>query len=178
MLDQSLVTSVIHQLEKRLEINPYLGQTRQSSANRVVLSSPVGIWFDIIEDDKKVLVLSVWLITLRRLPEGTIMPTFHLSTFSADVTPPLEHPLCGGWIEPVRGVDDPLRAAGIVLLGMGKPIVVLRPSTGAASANDAFSDAWRTALAEAAHTTPDHVAVQTVHPHNAPFADIEAPKTA
>ena len=61
--DQSLVTSVIHQLEKRLEINPYLGQTRQSSANRVVLSSPVGIWFDIIEDDKKVLVLSVWLIT-------------------------------------------------------------------------------------------------------------------
>ena len=102
------------------------------------------------------------------------MPTFHLSTFSADVTPPLEHPLCGGWIEPVRGFDDPLRALGIVLLGMGKPIVLCAVDW-CGIRNDAF-DAWRTALAEAAHTTPDHVAVQTVHPHNAPFADIEAQK--
>jgi hypothetical protein len=35
------------------------------------------------------------------------MPALHLSTFRCDVTPPLDHPLCGGWIEPVRGVDDP-----------------------------------------------------------------------
>ena len=34
------------------------------------------------------------------------MPTYHLATFSTDVTPPLGHPLCGGWIEPVRGVED------------------------------------------------------------------------
>jgi hypothetical protein len=45
------------------------------------------------------------------------MPTYHLATFSCDVTPPEGHPLCGGWIEPVRGVDDPLRALGVVLLG-------------------------------------------------------------
>ena len=46
------------------------------------------------------------------------MPALHLATFACDVTPPLGHPLCGGWIEPVRGVDDPLRAVGVVLLGM------------------------------------------------------------
>ena len=34
------------------------------------------------------------------------MPPLHLATFACDVTPPEEHPLCGGWIEPVRGVDD------------------------------------------------------------------------
>ena len=59
--DQSLVTAVVQRLEQRLRINPYVGQVRQSSVNRVVVSSPIGIWFDIIEDDKKVLVLSVWL---------------------------------------------------------------------------------------------------------------------
>ena len=32
------------------------------------------------------------------------MPALHLATFSSDVTPPDGHPLCGGWIEPVRGV--------------------------------------------------------------------------
>jgi hypothetical protein len=28
------------------------------------------------------------------------MPELHLATFSCDVTPPLGHPLCGGWIKP------------------------------------------------------------------------------
>ena len=46
--------------------------------------------------------------------------------------------------------------------------------TGAASATR--PTAWRQALAEAAHTTPERVAVHCVHPHNAPFADVEAQK--
>jgi hypothetical protein len=102
------------------------------------------------------------------------MPALHLATFSADVTPPLGHPLCGGWIEPVRAVDDPLRALGVVLLGMGKPVVLCAVDW-CGIRNDAH-EAWRKALAEAAHTVPSHVAVQCVHPHNAPFADLEAEK--
>jgi hypothetical protein len=102
------------------------------------------------------------------------MPALHLATFSADVTPPEGHPLCGGWIEPVRGVDDPLRALGIVLLGAGAPVVLCAVDW-CGIRNDAHL-AWRQALAKAAHTTPDRVAVQCVHPHNAPFADTEAEK--
>jgi hypothetical protein len=41
---------------------------------------------------------------------ATTMPALHLATFQSDATPPLGHPLRGGWIEPVRGVDDPQRA--------------------------------------------------------------------
>jgi hypothetical protein len=52
------------------------------------------------------------------------MPALHLATFSSDLTPPVGHPLCGGWIEPVRAVDDPLRDLGVVLLGMGQPVVL------------------------------------------------------
>jgi hypothetical protein len=102
------------------------------------------------------------------------MPPLHLATFSCDVTPPEGHPLCGGWIEPVRGVDDPLRALGVVLLGSGKP-VVLCAIDWCGIRNEAFRS-WRNALAEAAHTTPEYVSLHTVHPHNAPFADTEAEK--
>ena len=102
------------------------------------------------------------------------MPSFHLATFSTDVTPPEGHPLCGGWIEPARAVDDPLRALGVVLLGQGKPIV-LCAFDWVALRNDAHL-AVRQTLADAAHTTLDHVSVHAVHPHNAPFADTVAQK--
>ncbi len=102
------------------------------------------------------------------------MPTFHLATFACDVTPPDGHPLCGGWIEAVRGVDDPLKALGVVLLGAGAPVVLCAVDW-CGLRNDA-NLAWRQALAKAAHTTAERVAVQCVHPHNAPFADLEAQK--
>jgi hypothetical protein len=100
------------------------------------------------------------------------MPALHLATFQADVTPPSGHPLCGGWIEPVRGVEDPLRALGVVLLGAGAPVVLCAVDW-CGIRNDA-NLAWRQALAKAAHTTPERVAVHCVHPHNAPFADVAA----
>jgi hypothetical protein len=102
------------------------------------------------------------------------MPPLHLATFACDVTPPEGHPLCGGWIEPVRGVDDPLKALGVVLLGVGKPVVLCAVDW-CGIRNEAFRT-WRAALADAAHTTPEHVSLHCVHPHNAPFADTEAEK--
>lgn len=100
------------------------------------------------------------------------MPALHLATFACDVTPPIGHPLCGGWIEPARAVDDPLWARGVVLLGMGEPIVLC--SVDWCGIRNEANVAWRQALARAAHTVPEKVAVQCVHPHNAPFADTGA----
>jgi hypothetical protein len=100
------------------------------------------------------------------------MAASHLAVFRADVTPPLGHPLCGGWIEPMRAADDPLRALGVVLLGPAAPVVLCAVDW-CGIRNDAYQE-WCNALADAAHTTPERVAVQCVHPHNAPFADLEA----
>lgn len=95
-----------------------------------------------------------------------------IATFQFDVTPPIGHSCCGGWIKPIEVVDDNLQALGIVLLGAGKPIVLCAVDwTGLL--NEAHVQ-WRTALAEAAGTTPDRVAVHCVHQHNAPMACLEA----
>ena len=97
-----------------------------------------------------------------------------IATFRVDVTPPTGHSLCGGWIKPVETVDDPLEALGLVILGAGKPIVLCAVDwTGLL--NSAHR-AWRTALAEGVGTTPDRVAVQCVHQHNAPFACLDSQK--
>jgi hypothetical protein len=100
------------------------------------------------------------------------MPPLSLATFSCDVTPPLGHPLCGGWIDPVKSVDDPLEARGIVLLGSGRPIV-LAAVDWCELRNDSYEQ-FRHFLAEAAGTDPERVAVQCLHQHDAPMADLGA----
>ena len=116
---------------------------------------------------------SAWTLQLgAALAEEQSAGNLHLAPFRFDVTPPMGHSLCGGWIKPVVGVDDELEAIGFVLLGAGKPIVFCAVDwTGLL--NEAHVE-WRTALAEAAGTTPDRVAVHCVHQHNAPFACLEA----
>lgn len=90
-------------------------------------------------------------------------------TFQADVTPPIGSQLCHGGVGPAKRVDDPLSARGLVLLGAGKPIVLCSVDwTGIG--NDA-QVAWCSALAEAAGTTADRVAVHAVHVHSAPGCD-------
>lgn len=96
----------------------------------------------------------------------------HIAPFRFDVTVPMGHSLCGGWITPATTVEDRLEANGIVLLGAGKPLVLCAVDwTGIL--NEAHIQ-WRHALADGAGTTPDRVSVHTVHQHNAPFACLES----
>jgi len=95
-----------------------------------------------------------------------------LSRFRVDVTPPTGHPLCGGWLEPAVAVSDHLYALGVVLIGYGKP-VVLCVVDWCEIANQSHI-AWRMLLADAGGTTPDRVAVHTMHPHCTPWPDQEA----
>lgn len=95
-----------------------------------------------------------------------------VATFRFDVTPPLGHSLCGGWIKPVIAIDDPLEGMGFVLLGAGEPIVICALDW-TALANGAYAQ-WRDALAQSAGTTPERVTIHCVHQHNAPFACTDA----
>lgn len=98
--------------------------------------------------------------------------SFFIAPFRYDVTPPKGHSLCGGWIQPVVGVDDPLEAIGCVILGAGEPIVLC--SVDWTGLLNAAHLSWRMALAMGANTSPDRVVVQCVHQHNAPFVCLES----
>jgi hypothetical protein len=78
----------------------------------------------------------------------------------------------GGGIAPAARIDDPLFANGLVLIGHGKPIVLVGVDW-CEIRNDAY-ERWRTALAEAAGTTLERVLVACLHQHDAPIADLEA----
>jgi hypothetical protein len=101
-------------------------------------------------------------------------PGLRIAPFRFNVTPPLGHPLCGGWIKPMADLEDDLEVNGFVLLGAGKPIVVCAVDwTGILNGAHV---AWRGAIADAAGTTPERVAVQCVHQHDAPFVCVRAEK--
>lgn len=100
------------------------------------------------------------------------MSRLHLATFKVDTQIPLGHPLCGGWIAPAAAVCEPLYALGVVLLGEEAPLVLCAVDW-CGILNDAYR-VWQEKLAQAAHTTPERVAVHCVHQHNAPFADLAA----
>ena len=99
---------------------------------------------------------------------------FRISTFTADVTPPIGSPLCFSYIKPAAIVEEPLTARGVVLFGAGEP-VVLCVADYVVIANDSH-DAWREALAAAAGTTTDRVAMHVIHNHDSPGYDGSAAK--
>ena len=97
-------------------------------------------------------------------------PAVKLAVFDVDATPPLGSAMA---YDPVKRLDElTLRCRGIVLLGADKPIVLCAVDW-IGIANEGH-DAFRDALAEAAGTTRDRVAVHTLHQHDAPGCDFTA----
>jgi hypothetical protein len=95
-----------------------------------------------------------------------------VAPFQFDVTPPLSAPLCEGAVEKARRIDDPLTCRGIIFLSDQKPIVFCAVDWVGISGKG--HEAWRSALAGAAGTTPDRVAVHCLHQHDAPGFDPDA----
>lgn len=98
------------------------------------------------------------------------VPAVKLAVFDVDATPPLGSAMA---YDPVKRLEElTLRCRGVVLLGAGKPIVLAAVDwIGIANGGQ---DAFRDALAKAAGTTRDRVAVHTIHQHDAPGCDFTA----
>lgn len=58
--NRNAVTQAAHRLELALADQPFIGTRRNSSVNRTATDYPLGIDFEIIEDDKKVRIIRVW----------------------------------------------------------------------------------------------------------------------
>jgi hypothetical protein len=93
-----------------------------------------------------------------------------LATFDVDATPPVGSAMA---YDPVKRLGElTLRCRGIVLTGADQPIVLC--SVDWIGIANGAQDTFRDALAEAAGTTRDHVAVHTIHQHDAPGCDFTA----
>ena len=93
-----------------------------------------------------------------------------LARFDIDVTPPVGSMMA---YDRVRRIDElGLRCRGIVLLNAGKPVVLCAVDW--IGIGNESHDAFRKTIATAAGTTPDRVAVQTLHQHDAPRCDFTA----
>lgn len=97
---------------------------------------------------------------------------FHIATFSADVTIPLNHRCMGVLPTKSQKIGDPLEAIGFVLLSEQQPVVSVAVDW-CEIRNGAY-DQWRDALATAAGTTRERVLVSSLHQHDAPVTDADA----
>src|SRR5256885_12604213 len=116
------------------------------------------------------LSLGLFFLPAHAAETSTNAPALRIATFDVDATPPIGSlmaydPVTNGW-------DLGLRARGIVLLGAGEPIVVCAVDW-IGIANEGH-DAFRTALARSAGTSPRRVGVHTLHQHDAPECDFSA----
>lgn len=104
------------------------------------------------------------------VPTNAALAALRISTFDIDATPPIGSLLA---YDPVTNRWDlGLRARGIVLLGSGEPIVLCAVDwIGIANGGH---DAFREGLARAAGTSPQRVAVHSLHQHDAPDCDFSA----
>ena len=120
-------------------------------------------------DYAKIMRMLRALTWLAALPALLGREPLAISTFSVDATPPLGAALEMGMCKPALEIVDRLSVRGIVLRNAGAPIVLVAVDW-VGIANGGQRE-WRSALADAAGTTPDRVAVHTLHQHDAPGFD-------
>lgn len=96
-----------------------------------------------------------------------------IAHFQSDITPPIGHPLCAGWYPSATAIGERLSAHGVILVPDGGAPIVLCALDWAELSNFEHRR-WCKALAAAAGTTPDRVAVHCVHNHDSPWPDEEA----
>jgi hypothetical protein len=127
----------------------------------------------IVRDLRQIILRSLsllWLALGSSAVENTTEPKLRLATFDIDATPPVGTHMA---YDPVTNTwDMGLRARGVVLVGAGDPIVLCAIDW-IGIANEGH-DEFRRALAGAAGTSPQRVAVHTLHQHDAPDCDFSA----
>ena len=109
-------------------------------------------------------IIALSLLAVTRLA-GAAEP-LRVGVFAVDASPPIGSPLA---YDPTKGVEHRLSCRGVVLLGESPPVVICAVDW-IGIGNDGQTE-FRKALAAAASTTPERVAVHTLHQHDAPACD-------
>jgi hypothetical protein len=119
-------------------------------------------------------LISVAILPLCLLPSlrAGAADELRVATFRCDITPPLGQPLIS--CDPVRTVEQPLLAKGIVLESGGQRYVLCALDW--CELCNGSHDDFQRKIAAGAGADPARVAVQCVHQHTAPLVDMDAQK--
>lgn len=108
-----------------------------------------------------------WIFALSTaLSASPTSADIRIGIFDVDASPPIGSPLA---YDVTKEVESPLSCRGIVILGKDKPIVLCAVDW--IGIGNESHRVFREKLAAAAVTTPDRVAVHTLHQHDAPWCD-------
>ncbi|WP_425614276.1 hypothetical protein NA78x_004142 [Anatilimnocola sp. NA78] len=118
-------------------------------------------------------IASTMMLSVGIAAEPTSTGQLRISVFQADATPPLGTPVAYAL---ARKIEDPLSARGIVLQGVGKPIVICAVDW--ISIANGGHDVWRENFARAVETTVDRVTVHVLHQHDGVRCDFSAEELA
>lgn len=106
------------------------------------------------------------LLLVLTLAKLSLAGPLEVAPFSVNITPPLGSMLA---YNEAKHVDDPLYARGIAILSDQEPVVLCAVDhIGIANGGQ---DEWKSALAKAANTAPNRVAIHVLHQHDAPRCD-------
>lgn len=108
-------------------------------------------------------------LSLAKFAHCQEVAALRVGVFSVDASPSVGSPLA---YDPCKGVELPLTAKGIVILGAEKPIVLFSIDW-IGIANDGHK-LFREKLAAAAGTDASRVAVHAIHQHDAPVCDMSS----
>ncbi len=123
--------------------------------------------------DASMLTAGAWVSGSRAAEQGagSAGGRKRVATFVCDVTVPLGTPIYSSY-KPLETIEHPLLVKGVVL-EHGDTRYVLCAVDWCELRNSTY-DSFRRAVARAAETSEDRVAVQTVHQHTAPMGDADA----
>ena len=105
-------------------------------------------------------------------------PLLELAVIHADLTPEPGDAACVGFMPKISTIEHPLELRGLLFrkntgTAVELYVVAALDYCGLCNSSD---DLLRQRLAVAAGTTPDHVALQSLHQHTAPVLDLDAAK--
>jgi hypothetical protein len=110
--------------------------------------------------------VTLCIVLLYILTGNVYAQSIRIGVFNVDATPPIGSPVA---YATTRSITDSLSARGIVITGIGKPIVLCAVDW-IGIANEGL-DVWKQHLAKAANTTVDRVSIHSLHQHDASRCD-------
>lgn len=149
---------------------------RKPTGLRTFWSRPVAPWF--VGNFQLMCLLCFCMVETANSALSAAELTLQIAPIHANVTPQPGDVACVGFMPKISSIEHPLELKGLLIRtgndsGAETFVIAALDYNGLCNTSD---DLWRSRIAEAVGTTPDRVALQSLHQHTAPVLDLDGAK--